>query len=64
MTVREVVKQGKHSARKPPKLIIILICKTSSAMRKLKSSKAEKLKAKAIKLKILPVESELYLPVS
>ena len=24
------IKQGKHSARKPPKLIILLICKTSS----------------------------------
>ena len=45
------MQQGKHSARKPPKLIILVICKTSSQaprctiwkVHKLRSSQAKKL---------------------
>ena len=40
---KDATKKGKHSARKPPKLIILLTCKTSSEMRKLKYSQAENL---------------------
>jgi len=56
-----VIQQGKHSPRKPPKLIILLICKTSAEMRKLLSSQAEKLTSYIIIIIIIIIRCYLSL---